>query len=92
MKMLMPVMAALLAGCAASPEIISSSEDNVVIYAPPSVAQEASQVLADKECAKFNKTARLVREPDANSPWAASYFFCIGPRENSAEIKNEKSD
>lgn len=93
MKILMPAIAALLVvGCAAAPEIISSSTDNVVVYAPPSVTAEAAQVLADKECAKSNKTARLVRKPDAESPWAASYFFCIGSEEHPAENTNEKSN
>ncbi len=88
MKLLMPAFAALLVGCAAVPEIISSSTDNVVVYAPPSISAEAAQALADKECAKSNKAARLVRKSDASNPWAASYFFCIAPAENPAESEN----
>lgn len=75
MKFIMPALAALLVGCAAVPEIISSSTDNVVVYAPPSVSAEAAQALAEQECAKSNKTARLVRKSDASNPWAAAYFF-----------------
>lgn len=92
MKLLMPAFAGLFAGCTATPEIISSSTDNVVIYDPPSVSAEAGQALADQECGKFNKTAKLVRKSDASNPWAASYFFCIDPAGNAAETNNEKTD
>ena len=60
MNMLMPDMAALLAGCAASPEIVPSPADNAVIFAPPAVAPEASQVLADKELGTAIKTTRML--------------------------------
>ncbi len=45
MKFIMPAIVTLLVGCAAAPEIISSSTDNVVVYAPPSVTIKTREIV-----------------------------------------------
>lgn len=50
----------VLAGCAA--EVISSSPRTVVVTARDNMVAE-SQALADKECAKHGRYARLIERP-----------------------------
>lgn len=56
MKYLVVVLAVLLAGCAA--QVRSSGERSVVIWAPGNAVAEA-QGLAERECGKHGRTARL---------------------------------
>ena len=60
------------AGCAA--KIVSSTAQTVVISASASLAQEA-QVLAEQECARHAKHARMIHGP---SPLTDHFVFeCI---------------
>lgn len=62
----------LLAGCAA--KVISSSPRSVVITAPDAAVAE-SQSMADAECRKHGRFARLVRSP---SPTSNQFVFdCV---------------
>lgn len=58
--LLMSAMAVLLAGCAG--KVVSSSERSVVVNAASQNIAEA-QALADTECARHGRKARLGRLP-----------------------------
>jgi len=53
-----------LSGCAA--KVVSSSARTVVVSAGDAHVQEA-QDLADKECAKHSRHARMIARPNPNS-------------------------
>ncbi|WP_149356235.1 hypothetical protein [Comamonas testosteroni] len=57
---------AALAGCAIKPQVVSSSPRTVVIKAGDLFVQE-SQDLADQECRKHERYARLIEKPNPNS-------------------------
>ena len=61
----------LLAGCA--PTIQNASENGVVIMANNDYAAQ-TQTMADAECKKFGKSARLNQAVPANVA-ASTYFF-----------------
>jgi hypothetical protein len=54
----------LLAGCAA--QVVSSSPRSVVVRAPDNSIAEA-QKLADAECARHSRYARLIERPSRTS-------------------------
>lgn len=56
--------ASVLAGCAA--QVVSSSPRTVVVRAPDNSIAE-SQQLADAECKKHNRFARLIERPSPTS-------------------------
>jgi uncharacterized protein YceK len=62
----------LLSGCAA--RVVSSSPRTVVVKAPDMFISE-SQELANKECAKHNRYARMVAQPTIFS--SEFIFDCI---------------
>ncbi len=62
----------LLSGCAA--KVVSSSPRTVVVRAPDMAISE-SQGLADKECAKHERYARMVAQPNIFS--SEFVFDCI---------------
>jgi hypothetical protein len=65
-------MGVVLAGCAA--QVVSTSPQSVTIKAPITKVQEA-QDLADAECRKTGKQARLTGRPTATVPlWL---FDCV---------------
>ena len=63
----------LLPGCA--PSLLNSSMNNVVIRAHNDHAGEA-QVMADAECKKFSKSARLNQTVRANVAESTYFFDC----------------
>lgn len=68
------LLLALLTGCAVA-EVRSSSQDAVIIRSHMRAAEEP-QVLADAECAKYGKKARLNQSVPAMGPWNTQYFDC----------------
>lgn len=64
--------AVLLSGCAV--EVISSSPRTVVVRAGDARIKE-SQDLADKECAKHSRYARLAQRPTSDT--AEFIFDCV---------------
>lgn len=66
------VLVVLLAGCAT--EVVSTSPRTVVIRARDNAYAE-SQKLADAECAKYQRFARLIARP---GPTSAEFIFdCV---------------
>lgn len=63
----------LLSGCA--PSLLTTSTNNVVIRAHNDSAGDA-QILADTECKKFTKTARLNQTVPANVAESTYFFDC----------------
>lgn len=57
---------AVFAGCAIKPQVISSSPRTVVVKAGDLYVQE-SQNMADTECRKHNRFARLLEKPSPTS-------------------------
>ena len=64
--------ATLISGCAV--EVVSSSPRTVVVRAGDGRIQE-SQALADKECAKHSRYARLAQRPTRDT--AEFIFDCV---------------
>ncbi len=62
----------LISGCAA--EVVSSSPRTVAVRAGDARIKE-SQALADQECAKHSRHARLAQRPSYNS--AEFIFDCV---------------
>jgi hypothetical protein len=70
--MMVVAMGVVLAGCAA--QVVSTSPQSVTVKAPISKVQEA-QDLADGECRKVGRQARLTGRPTATTPlWM---FDCV---------------
>lgn len=66
------VLVVLLAGCAA--QVVSTSPRTVVVRAPD-YAYADSQKLADAECSKHQRFARLIARP---GPTSAEFIFdCV---------------
>lgn len=66
------IVAMVLSGCAA--KVVSSSPRTVVVRAPDMAISE-SQELADKECSKHERYARMVAKP---TPFSSEFVFdCI---------------
>lgn len=64
MKYIVLVVSALLAGCAA--QVVSSNPRQVIVRGPDGATVEA-QKLAEAECSKHQRFARLVARPSYNS-------------------------
>lgn len=62
-KLLLVSAFVMLSGCAA--QLLSSSERTVIVKARQQDVGEA-QKIADVECAKYNRKARLSMKPDIN--------------------------
>lgn len=77
MKIFLVLLSLLVTGCAA-PELLSSDPYNVVVNADTSRPQDA-QAMADKECAKLNKVAKLNRQRKTNNLWSDYIFACVAP-------------
>lgn len=68
MKVLLLLAVVLLTGCAGKVmnKVTSSSERTVVVWSPTNNVPEA-QRMADAECAKRSRFARMVAHPDKDS-------------------------
>lgn len=64
----------LLMGCA-STELVSSTESTVVVKAELKKPDQA-QAIADTECGRNGKTAKLNQFVPANVLWANYFFDC----------------
>lgn len=72
MKIIIAILAISLTGCAA--KVVSSSARTVVISAPDAAIAE-SQKLADIECAKSKRFARLIKQP---TPYSTEFVYdCV---------------
>lgn len=72
MKHLLVLICVLMTGCAA--KVVSSSPRTVVVRAPDTSIAE-SQKLADIECAKYSRYARMIDRP---SPMSSEFVFdCV---------------
>ena len=72
MKFFLLTIALLVSGCAT--ELISSNARSVTISAVPRKTEEAFK-MAQSECGKFNRTARLLLSPvEFNNLWT---FDCV---------------
>lgn len=74
MRSIAVVFALTLSGCAAT-ELVSENGNTVIVKAELKKSAEA-QVLADKSCEKFGKTAKLNQFVPANKVWANYVFDC----------------
>ncbi|MGB7551710.1 MAG: hypothetical protein WBM15_09135 [Chromatiaceae bacterium] len=77
MKIQIVVLSISLTGCAA-PELLSSDPNNIVVNADTKRPEEA-QAIADKECAKVQKVAKINRQRKTNNLWSDYSFICIAP-------------
>lgn len=74
MKYFLILLPLILAGCA-STELVSSNEKTVIVKANLKQPDRA-QALADAECKKFGKSAKLNQFVPANVAWANYFFDC----------------
>ena len=77
MKIQILLLAVFLTGCAA-PQLLSSDPDNIVVNADTRRPGEA-QAMADQECAKVQKVAKLSRQRKTNNLWSDYSFICVAP-------------
>lgn len=74
MKKVFLFLSLLIAGCATT-ELVSSNQNTVIVRAELKKPDEA-QSIADKECMKYGKTAKLNQFVPANVLWANYFFDC----------------
>lgn len=77
MKIHIMMLPLILTACAA-PELLSSDPNNIVVNADTKRPEEA-QAIADKECAKVQKVAKLNWQRKTNNLWSDYSFICIAP-------------
>ncbi|MFZ1538951.1 MAG: hypothetical protein WAT23_16415 [Chromatiaceae bacterium] len=77
MKIHIMMLPLILTACAA-PELLSSDPNNIVVNADTKRPQDA-QAIADRECAKVNKVAKLNRQRKTNNLWSDFVFHCVAP-------------
>ena len=75
-KPILLFMPFFLSGC--TPEILLSDGQNVVVDANLNRPEEA-KAIADRECAKYNKTSYLMREADKSNLSANFIYECVKP-------------
>ena len=73
-RLVLLAVAGVVSGCMGPPKVISSSARTIVVSAKDSAYAKA-QSLADKECSKYSRHARLIARPGPSN--AEFIFDCI---------------